>query len=1145
MMTYKQSFMVAWIGLGLVACGSPDDPLGGEARRPSLESSQGAEVNLRAGYRKVELQKMPGWTLVSEHSSHALEFSKEGVRATIFMEHRNSDRGALRRLKEIDQEQLDPASTFSLKGHQALKRVRTFLPPLPSGIRAPIAQEVTQVTVAVAIGDVVLRAEASVEPTLRELVASDLEDLLATAEVSLNDPGSEPLAVKRAGSRHVDVAPSVADNLGATASGNDNEEVTFRDDELPPVALAMLPGFNQRINAGFGVDSEIEVAVSDNGRDIVVVNNSRDFTTSNTFGESFSPTQILTGGPPANGDPSIAWAQSGSFYFAYIAFPNGSAASGGVTGCSTGIHSSTDNGQNFAFTSHAFLSPPTGVNVTFPDQEHIAADRVNASTSGDDQVYSVWRDFPPAAPSAASTCAGGPFGGPTPSIVCSADGAANWSARVPVGTGDFPRVTVGPDGSVYVAFMNNGAAGGPALMLNKFSSCDTGLVQQAGFPVVVATGVNFVNCGAGGIPGLDRCNSGTDGRSPTVAVAEDDPSHVFVAYASNSAANNENVFLQDSIDGGMTWTRPALQLNAGVTGHRFMPWVCATGDTAHVSWYDQRAGVTGASNDLTQFFASTAQLDGGGALVANPEFAISQAQDPLCASGWPAAPRAPANAENCSVQPQLAGVCSVSGARCDFSDCAGGLPTCTCTVAGETCNTGGGIPKYGDYNGSACAAGRFYTAWASATAPAGQPQPTSIDVFFACPPDVDDVNGTFADTTPPIFTSVPPDLSLNGCTVGDLGTPEAFDPCGNAPVTITNDAPSQFPPGTTTVTWTATDAAGNTSTATQTVTATLGNDPSCCPAGTNVLVGTSNNDVITGTSGSDCIIALGAQDVINGLGGDDFISAGDGDDVINAGSGNDFVDAGSGQDQVFGGEGDDTLFGGDGDDFVAAGAGNDTVSGGQGQDQLQGEQDNDTLFGDDGDDVLLGGDNDDQLDGGGLHDTCDGGSGVNTFTRCEGAPDACEDGVQNALETDVDCGGPACGGCAAGEQCQSGGDCAELLCVDGLCVASTTTGSSSLAASLDLTTDWGAGYCATLSVTNNGTDPTTTWTVTIDTNASTIFTDWNGVFSGASGEVTIMPGFSFNEVIAPGDTNTTIGFCANRDVGGSGTLPVVLSAVPE
>jgi cellulase/cellobiase CelA1 len=47
--------------------------------------------------------------------------------------------------------------------------------------------------------------------------------------------------------------------------------------------------------------------------------------------------------------------------------------------------------------------------------------------------------------------------------------------------------------------------------------------------------------------------------------------------------------------------------------------------------------------------------------------------------------------------------------------------------------------------------------------------------------------------------------------------------------------------------------------------------------------------------------------------------------------------------------------------------------------------------------------------------------------------------------------------------------------------------------------DWGAGYCVHLDVTNVKDEPTTTWVATVDTNQSTIFTSWNAEFSGNAG----------------------------------------------
>ena len=165
---------------------------------------------------------------------------------------------------------------------------------------------------------------------------------------------------------------------------------------------------------------------------------------------------------------------------------------------------------------------------------------------------------------------------------------------------------------------------------------------------------------------------------------------------------------------------------------------------------------------------------------------------------------------------------------------------------------------------------------------------------------------TVTDSTGPSFTVIPGDITTTSCTGVSLGFAFAQDDCGGN-VTITNNAPAQFPLGTTTVTWTAVDARGNSRTATQRVTALLGDNPSCCPPGTNIILGKSNNNTLNGTANADCILGRGAQDTINGNGGNDFISGGDGDDNINGGRGNDSIFGGSGQDTIIGGIGNDTL----------------------------------------------------------------------------------------------------------------------------------------------------------------------------------------------------------------------------------------------
>jgi hypothetical protein len=46
----------------------------------------------------------------------------------------------------------------------------------------------------------------------------------------------------------------------------------------------------------------------------------------------------------------------------------------------------------------------------------------------------------------------------------------------------------------------------------------------------------------------------------------------------------------------------------------------------------------------------------------------------------------------------------------------------------------------------------------------------------------------------------------------------------------------------------------------------------------------------------------------------------------------------------------------------------------------------------------------------------------------------CGDGLKDGAETDVDCGGSACGPtCANGKACNNGGDCVSAVCVGGFC----------------------------------------------------------------------------------------------------------------
>ena len=97
--------------------------------------------------------------------------------------------------------------------------------------------------------------------------------------------------------------------------------------------------------------------------------------------------------------------------------------------------------------------------------------------------------------------------------------------------------------------------------------------------------------------------------------------------------------------------------------------------------------------------------------------------------------------------------------------------------------------------------------------------------------------------TAPANVSVNTDPGLCSASAVLLGTPQTTDNCSVA--SVVSDAPTSYPTGTTTVTWTVTDGSGNTATTTQTVTVTDIQNPSAlCQSVTIQLDATGNTSVI-------------------------------------------------------------------------------------------------------------------------------------------------------------------------------------------------------------------------------------------------------------------------------------------------------------
>jgi hypothetical protein len=122
------------------------------------------------------------------------------------------------------------------------------------------------------------------------------------------------------------------------------------------------------------------------------------------------------------------------------------------------------------------------------------------------------------------------------------------------------------------------------------------------------------------------------------------------------------------------------------------------------------------------------------------------------------------------------------------------------------------------------------------------------------------------DTTAPVFTSFPTNISVSGtgnnCTANATwAVPVVSDACGNVTLTSSHNSGSLFSQGTTTVTYTATDGCGNTVSGSFVITvscATCNTLPTItCPANYVACPGTSSDPALTGfatgnISGPNC-----------------------------------------------------------------------------------------------------------------------------------------------------------------------------------------------------------------------------------------------------------------------------------------------------
>ncbi len=86
-------------------------------------------------------------------------------------------------------------------------------------------------------------------------------------------------------------------------------------------------------------------------------------------------------------------------------------------------------------------------------------------------------------------------------------------------------------------------------------------------------------------------------------------------------------------------------------------------------------------------------------------------------------------------------------------------------------------------------------------------------------------------------------------------------------------------------------------------------------------------------------------------------------------------------------------------------------------------------------------------------------SAICTNNVCSAPAGACNDGMKNGNESDVDCGGPACNKCANGKACGSLVDCTSASCAGGVCAAIGPTCTDAMKNAAETDVDCGGNAC--------------------------------------------------------------------------------------
>ena len=286
-------------------------------------------------------------------------------------------------------------------------------------------------------------------------------------------------------------------------------------------------------------------------------------------------------------DPTVAVDRSGNFYFGRFDLKPGSATLDRIA-----VFKSTDGGATFPESGTANDNAESNGN----DGPMIAVDTTASPFSG--TVYAIWG-----------------FQGVFPRFSRSTDGGASFSSPIQLSTHGMPAV--GPNGEIYVVGSGAGDASGTGEVLIT-KSTDGGLSFGPAVPVASVNSIGHIDSATKQYCGRVLNGSLNAEGSPRIAVDRSgglNNGTVYVVFGSHgTGADEADVYLTRSTDGGATWSTPSRLNDDATANDQWMPFVAvALNGAVAVSWYDRRLD---DQNLLIDLFMSIS-TDGGASFGSN------------------------------------------------------------------------------------------------------------------------------------------------------------------------------------------------------------------------------------------------------------------------------------------------------------------------------------------------------------------------------------------------------------------------------------------------------------------------------------------------------------------------------------------------